>query len=45
MNHDSQIMRAKVNLKLSHGGHGQRQASGTSQPIKVLHQAISECEA
>ena len=45
MNHDSQIMRAKVNLKLTHAGHGQRQASGTNQPIKALHQAICESEA
>ena len=36
--HDSQIAWAKENLKLSHGGPSQKQASGTSQPIKALHQ-------
>ena len=34
MAHDSQIVRAKENLKLSHGGPSQRQASGTNQRIK-----------
>ena len=29
--HDSQIVRAKENLKLSYDGPGQRQASGTNQ--------------
>ena len=29
--HDSQIVRAKGNIKLSHGGHSQRQTSGTNQ--------------
>ena len=36
--HDLQIVRAKVNLKLSHGGPSQRQASGTNPPMKVLNQ-------
>ena len=31
MAHDSQIVRAKENLKLSHSGPSQRQASGTNQ--------------
>ena len=35
MAHDSQIFRAKENLKLSHGGSSYRYASGTNQPIKV----------
>ena len=38
MAHDSQIVRAKENLKLSYGGHSQRQASGTNQRIKALRQ-------
>ena len=38
MAHDSQIVRAKENLKLSHGGSSQRQASDTNQQIKVLRQ-------
>ena len=29
--HDSQIVRPKENLKVSHGGPSQRQASGTNQ--------------
>ena len=29
--HDSQIVRAEENLKLSYGGPSQRQASGTNQ--------------
>ena len=33
---DSQIVRAKENLKLSHGGPNQRQTSGTNQWIKIL---------
>ena len=33
--HDSQIVRAKENLKLSHGEPSQRQASGTNQPNKA----------
>ena len=32
--HDSQIIRAKENLKLSHGGSSYSQASGTNPPIK-----------
>ena len=37
--HDSQIVRAKENLKLSYGGPNQRQASGTNQRIKALRQS------
>ena len=33
---DSQIVRAKENLKLSYGGPSQGHASGTNQRIKVL---------
>ena len=33
---DSQIVRAKENLKLSYGGLSQRQAPGTNQRIKAL---------
>ena len=36
--HDSQIVRVKENLKSSHGGPIQRQASGTNQRIKALRQ-------
>ena len=36
--HDTQIVRAKENLKLSYGGSSQRQASGTNQRIKALRQ-------
>ena len=36
MTHDSQIVRAIVNLKLSHGEPSHRQTSGTNPPIKVL---------
>ena len=36
--HDSRIVRAKENLKLSYGGLRQRQASGTNQQIKALRQ-------
>ena len=36
--HDSQIVRAKENLKLSHGGPSQRQVSATNQPIKASRQ-------
>ena len=32
--HDSQIVRAKENLKLSHGGSSYIKASGTNPPIK-----------
>ena len=38
MAHDSQIVRAKRNLKLSYGGPSQGQASGTDQRIKALRQ-------
>ena len=37
--HDSEIVRAKENLKLSHGGHSYGQASGTSPPINALRQS------
>ena len=37
--HDSQIVRVKENLKLSHGGSSYRQASGTNPPIKSLRQS------
>ena len=44
--HDSQIVRAKENLKLSYGGASQRQVSGTNQRIKTLRQAaVIEFEA
>ena len=36
MAHDSQIVRAKENLKFTYGGPSQRQASGTNQRIKAL---------
>ena len=36
--HDSQIVRAKENLKLSYGGPGQGQATGLNQRIKALRQ-------
>ena len=36
--HDSQIVRAKENLKLSYGGPTQRQPSGTNQMINALRQ-------
>ena len=40
MKHDSQIVKAEENLKLSnmYGGSSQGQASGTNQWIKALHQ-------
>ena len=34
--HDSQIVRAKENLKLSHGGPSQRKASGINPRLKAL---------
>ena len=37
--HDSQIVRAKENLKLSSGGSSYSQASGTNPPIKALRQS------
>ena len=36
MSHDSQIFRAKENLKLSHSGPSYSQASGTNPSIKAL---------
>ena len=36
MTHDSKIVRAKENIKLSHGEPSQRQASGTNPPMQVL---------
>ena len=39
MTHNSQIVRAKENLKLSHGGSSYRQASGINLPIKALRQS------
>ena len=36
---DSQLVRAKENLKLRHGGPRQRQASGTNRQIKALRQS------
>ena len=41
---DSQIVRAKENLKLSHGGPSQRQTSDTNSPMQVLGQGC-QCEA
>ena len=37
--HDSQIVRVKEHLKLSHGGPSQRQASGTYKRTKALRQS------
>ena len=37
--HDSQIDRAKENLKLSNGGPSYSQASGPNPPIKALRQS------
>ena len=37
--HDSQIVRAKENLKLSHGGSSYRKASDTNPSIKALCQS------
>ena len=39
MAHDSQIVRAKENPKLSQGGSSYRWASGTNPPIKALRQS------
>ena len=36
MAHDSQIVRANENLKLSHGRSSYSQQSGTNPPIKAL---------
>ena len=38
MAHNSQIVKAKENLKLSDGGPSYSQASGTNRPIKALRQ-------
>ena len=38
MAYDSQIVRANENLKFSHCGHNQVQASGTNPQIDVLSQ-------
>ena len=44
--HDSQIVRAKENLKLRHGGPSFSQASGTNPTIKRLYaRAVIESEA
>ena len=40
--HDSQIVRAKENLKLSYDGSSQRQASGNNQQIKALRHIKSK---
>ena len=40
MAHDSQIVRAKENLKLSYGGPSQRQVSGTNRRIKALRYSL-----
>ena len=37
--HDSQIVRDKENIKLSHGGPSYRSAPGTNPPIKALCQS------
>ena len=37
--HDSQIVEAKENLKLSHGGPSYSQALATKPPIKALRQS------
>ena len=37
--YDSQIVRAKENLKLGHGGPSYRLAAGTNPPIKALRQS------
>ena len=39
MAHDSQIVRVKEKLKLSHGESSYRKASGTNPPIKALRQS------
>ena len=39
MSHDSQIFRAKENLKLSHSGPSYSQATGTHPSIKALSQS------
>ena len=42
--HDWQIVRAKENLKLNHGGPSQRQEPGTNQRIKLYVMAVIEAE-
>ena len=37
---NSQIVRAKGNIKLSHGGSDYRLASGTNQPIKASRHRV-----
>ena len=37
--HDSQVVRAKENLKWSHGVPSYRQASGTNPSIEASHQS------
>ena len=43
--HDSQIVRAKENLKLSYGGSSERQTSDTNQRIKAFNRAVIMYEA
>ena len=43
--HDSQIVRAKENLKLSYVGSSQRQSSDTNKMIKLYVRAVIEYEA
>ena len=45
MAHDSHIVRAEENLKLSHGRSSYRQASRTNPPIKAFIGAVIESEA
>ena len=42
---DSQIVRAKENLKLSYGGPSQRQASSTNYALKLYVRAVNKSEA
>ena len=42
--HDSQIVMAKENFKLSHDGPSYIQASGTNQQIKAYARAVFEAE-
>ena len=39
MAHDSQMVWAKENLKLSHGGSSYRKAAGTNPPLKALRES------
>ena len=43
--HDSQIIDAKGNLKLSQGGSSQRSASGTNYGLKLYVRTVMESEA